>query len=166
MYLLHSILGDSKVLTKILEDGYLLPSNSTKNVKLSGTESPYIFLRLNMKGDKTGTFYLDADLLLECIFYLNVMWRGRLDKESIKVDGRKLTHEQLEKILHDFEDYVRKTVQPTFNEGNFIMMSNEILVKKRINLKKYLKKIKLDGIKLDKTTLEIIKNNYKGVVIL
>ena len=102
--------------------------------------SKYIYLRLDQKNDY-GNLYLDSKLLLDNIFYLQNGWHGEPVTE--KIDGRKLTLIQLNKILSDFRKQVQKYYK-TQIKNNIqlpIMMSNEILVKNNINLKKYLKKI-------------------------
>ena len=161
MYLLHNT--DETKIFEILSDGKLKSSSETKNVRMYGIKegSKYIYLRLNQKND-SGNLYLDHKLLLETVFYLHTRWYG--EPRTEKIDGRKLTLEQLNKILQDF----RKEVQKRFKmkqKKTFIdlFMSNEILVKNKIDLHKYLKKIKINDMKLE--TKNILNNLYQSVII-
>ena len=81
--------------------------------------------------------YLDTQLLLTCVFYLHIGYHGEINKKSIKVDGRKLSEDQLNSILKKFIIKIKK-YNKTISLP--IMMSNEILVRKNISLHKYLKK--------------------------
>ena len=136
IYLIHNI-SNKKKLHDILKDGYLKSSRKTKNIQMPGIGSKYVFLRLNKKNDE-GNLYLDYRLLLNTVFYLNIGWQGGLTKNSIKIDGTKLDEDQLKQILKIFNNKVNKY---TKHNKIPICMTNEILVKKDISLKKYLRKI-------------------------
>jgi hypothetical protein len=167
--LLHNIWGSEqlKTLHKILEDGFLKSSSKTKNVKLYGREkgSPYIFLSLPIgKEVIMTTLVLDEKLLLEHSFYLHTGWSGEVNKNEKKYIGKELTSPELSKILNKFEKDINKN-------GFITSMSNEILVKNNISLKKYLREIKIVKVMGDKNPkileniMNIIKSNYKDVKI-
>lgn len=154
MYLIHNI-SNKKNIYKILKDGYLKPSSKTKNIQMSGYNTKYIFLRLNKKNDEAN-IYLDYRLLLDTVFYLNIGWSGDVTNNSIKIDGTKLDEKQLKQILKIFNEKVNNYIK--LNETP-ILMTNEILVKRDISLKKYLRKIK--NIDLDDKTIKLIDKNYE-----
>ena len=163
MYLLHNT--DESYIYKILSDGKLKSSSKTKNVRMFGQPlgSKYIYMRLNQKKDY-GNFYLDPKLLLENIFYLQTGWHGEPVTE--KIDGRKLTLTQLNKILSDFKKQVQKFYK-TQLKNNIpipIMMSNEILVKNNIDLKKYLKKIHI--VNKNQKIINITNESYPKITFL
>lgn len=167
MFLLHSTLGTKT--SKILKSGYLLPSAKTKNIQLfgdnNGAGSPYIFLRLQRKGD-VGTFYLDYKLLLEAKFYLHIGWKG--EPEGKLIDGTKLTEIELKNILDDFGKKVDENYKQTAKRDGFTlprMMSNEILVANDIDLHKYLQKISTPDLFTEKE-LAYVKTNYPGIKFL
>lgn len=163
MYLLHNT--DESYIYKILSDGKLKSSSKTKNVRMFGqpSGSKYIYLRLNQKKDY-GNLYLDPKLLLENIFYLQTGWHG--EPVSEKIDGRKLTFTQLNKILSDFRKQVQKyyKIQLKNNIPIPIMMSNEILVKNNIDLKKYLKKIHI--VNKNQKIINTINESYPKITFL
>lgn len=163
MYLLHNT--DESHIYKILSDGKLKSSSKTKNVRMYGLPegSKYIYLRLNQKNEH-GNLYLDYKLLLENVFYLQTGWHGEPVTE--KIDGRKLNQIQLKKILNDFIKQVKKYYK-TQIKNNIpipIMMSNEILVKNNINLRKYLKKIYI--INKNPKIMNILNNFYTDITFL
>lgn len=163
MYLLHNT--DESYIYKILSDGKLKSSSKTKNVRMFGqpSGSKYIYLRLNQNNDN-GNLYLDTKLLLNNIFYLQTGWHGEPVTE--KIDGRNLTLTQLNKILSDFRKQVQKyyKAQQKNNILIPIMMSNEILVKNNIDLKKYLKKIHI--INKNQKIINIINESYPEITFL
>ncbi len=163
--LAHSIFGNnqSKTLYKILNDGYLKSSSKTKNSKLYGHKkgSPYIFLKVPTGvGDMLTTLILDEKLLLEHNFYLHTEWTGEVDKNEKKYIGKELSSSELSKILNKFEKNIHKSL---FD----LNMSNEILVKNNISLKKYLLEIKIMKKWLEESPqlLEFISTNYPNVKI-
>lgn len=163
MYLLHNT--DESYLSKILIDGKLKSSSKTKNIRMYGqpSGSKYIFLRLDQKNDY-GNLYLDSKLLLENVFYLHYGWYG--DPVTKKIDGRKLTSNQLNKLLIDFREQVKKNYKINIknNIPTPLMMSNEILVKNNIDLNKYL--IKINMSKFDKNICEYVEKNYPNTKII
>ena len=163
--LAHSIFDNNLATTlyKILNDGFLKSSSKTKNSKLFGDEkgSPYIFLKIPIGvGSMATTLILDEKLLLEHNFYLHIGWSGKVDKNDKKYIGKDLTLSELSKILNKFEKDIYK-------EGSSTIMSNEILVKNNISLKKYLLEIKImrKHIEQNPEILEYIKNHYKNVKV-
>ena len=165
MYLLHNT--DETKIFKILSDGKLKSSSKTKNVRMYGWQegSKYIYLRLNQKNE-FANLYLDHKLLLENVFYLHTGWLATPKTE--KIDGRKLTLEQLNKILLDFRKEVKKNHSPSImmtNESHSmpLMMTNEILIKNNIDLHKYLKKIKITN--MNSKTVNILNNLYQNVIV-
>lgn len=163
MYLVHNT--DELYLGKILLDGKLKSSSKTKNIRMYGhpSGSKYIFLRLSQKND-FGNLYLDSKLLLENVFYLHTGWHGEPVTEMI--DGRKLTLRQLNKILIEFKKQVQKFYKNQIKNNIPIplMMSNEILVKNNIDLKKYLIKINIS--KFNKNICENVEKNYPNTKIV
>lgn len=161
MYLLHNT--DESYIYKILSDGKLKSSSKTKNVRMYGNPSgsKYIYLRIEQKKD-LGNLYLDSKLLLENVFYLQIGWHGEIIEE--KIDGRNMKEDELKILLEEFKRKVVNNYKKQKKIGIPIMMSNEILVKNNINLKKYLKKIKIVN-KSDKIK-NILKNNYPNVLLL
>lgn len=163
MYLLHNT--DESNIFKILSDGKLKSSSKTKNIRMYGhlQGSKYIYLRIEQKKD-CGNLYLDSRLLLENVFYLQTGWHGEPIEE--KIDGRKLTEKELKILLTEFKKRVMNyhRVQTNKNIPIPIMMSNEILVKNNVNLKKYLKKINISN-KTDKIK-KILTNEYSNVTML
>ncbi len=159
MYLIHTT--DENYIYNILNDGFLKSSNKTKNVRLFGKKegSPYIYLRIGKRSDYAN-IYLDYKLLLENVFYLQTGWSAIPSTE--KIDGRKLTQEQLIELLKNFNNkvnyYIKKNKQ---NKAFMIQMSNEIIIEKNINLKKYLKKVNIS--KYDKKISDLIDNKYNNV---
>ena len=163
MYLVHNT--DELYLGKILIDGKLKSSSKTKNIRMYGhsSGSKHIFLRLSQKNDFSN-LYLDSKLLLENVFYLHTGWHGEPVTEII--DGRKLTLKQLNKILTEFKKQVQKFYKNQIKNNIPIplMMSNEILVKNNIDLKKYLIKINIS--KFNKNICENVEKNYPNTKIV
>jgi hypothetical protein len=163
LYLVHNI--DQNDLNKILSDSKLKSSSKTKNVRMYGhsSGSKYIFLRLSQKNDY-GNLYLDSKLLLENVFYLHTGWHGEPVSEMI--DGRKLNIEQLNEILNGFKKNIQKYYKNQIKKNIPIplMMSNEILVKNNIDLKKYL--IKINMSKFNKKISEYVEKNYPNTQII
>jgi hypothetical protein len=156
MYLIHTT--DENNILKILEDGKLKSSSNTKNVRLYGKSegSKYIYLRLGKKNDYAN-FVLDKKLLLENVFYLQTGWSAIPLSE--KIDGKTLSENQLDEILKKFNENVNNYIKDNKkNIGFTIQMSNEIIIKNNIDLKKYLKKVNIS--KYDKKIDNFLKNNY------
>jgi hypothetical protein len=111
--LAHSIFGNNqtKILYKILDDGFLKSSSKTKNSKLYGNNkgSPYIFLKIPIGvGSMATTLILDEKLLLEHNFYLHNGWTGEVDKNEKKYIGKELSSTELSKILNKFKKEIMK----------------------------------------------------------
>ena len=161
--LAHSIFDNnpSKTLYKILNDEFLKSSSKTKNSKLYGHKkgTPYIFLKIPIGVESPATtLILDEKLLLEHSFYLHTGWSGEVDKNEKKYIGKELSSSELSKILSKFEKDAHKN-------GFMSTMSNEILVKNNISLKKYLLEIRIMKKLIDESPklLEYIKTHYPNV---
>ena len=164
MYLIHTT--QENFMLKILKDGKLKSSSKTKNVQLYGQEqgSNYIYLRLGLKKDYAN-IYLDYKLLLDNVFYLHIGWQA--EPASKKIDGGKLTLLELDNLLNDFVNKVKKYYKKPFVDNDSklpLMMSNEILIKNNINLNKYLKKIAIAN--YDKNIEKIIDEKYPNVKLM
>jgi hypothetical protein len=169
----HSIVGNSqgKILYKILTDGFLKSSSKTKNAGLSGEGSPYIFVKIPISFGRQPPFsgitlILDEKLLLEHIFYLHIGWSG--DKNGKKYIGKELSSSELSKILNKFKKDIQQYIQTYHKEKFFnLIMSNEILVKNNISIKKYLLEIIIHKRHIDENPklLEYIKTNYSNVKV-
>ena len=115
-----------------------------------------MYLHPNIKRFAFPHLLLDYKLLLENIFYINKGLCGKITEKSIKIDGRKLNIKELKKNI-------KNILKNTFN--------HEILVEKKINLKKYLQGIVIFNIdkKLDKKYTKLtnlIKKEYSDVKII
>lgn len=161
MYLTHRTDPSTKNIYNILKDGYLRPSTKTKNYALFGALSPHIFLTLNDKNDKTPHMYLDIKLLCENVFYLNYGWHG--DPEGARIDGRKISLNEIKNIISAYRKKVKEIIKKA-GDATMFMMSHEILLKRDIDLVKYLKKIK--DINLDEKTKLLLKKKYPKVKII
>jgi hypothetical protein len=100
-------------------------------------------------------------VLLEHNFYLHTNWSGKVDKSEKKYIGKELLSSELSKILNKFEKDIEK------NGGSNSFMSNEILVKNNISLKKYLLEIRILKKHIDTMPelLEYITTHYTNVKV-
>lgn len=165
MYLIHTT--QENFMLKILKDGKLKSSSKTKNVQLYGHKqgSKYIYLRLGLKKHYPIIIYNLNKLLLDNVFYLHIGWHA--EPASKKIDGRKLTLLELDNLLNDFVNKVKKYYKKPFVDNDTkipLMMSNEILIKNNINLNKYLKKIAIAN--HDKNIEKIIDEKYRNVKLM
>lgn len=169
MYLSHVVMGSdidgkNKILLDILKNGYLKSSIKTGNIKASGYGSPYIYLSIYDKKQMDAHLILDPKLLLDRIFYFNYGWRYEPTLDSIKVNGKLLSDHKLIKLLKKFKKYAIKHINKSYDKKlKMYFMSHEILVKKDISLKKYLKKIFIP--QTDKELYDYIKTHYPKVKI-
>jgi hypothetical protein len=123
MYLIHNVYSspfDLKFKKKhgfvdftfndILKSGKLRSSSKTKNVGMFGRTkgSKHIFLRIDQKND-IGNLYLDPSFLLNTSFHLQLGWDDGYPNTK-KIDGRKLSQEQLEQLLQQFAKEVKKDI--------------------------------------------------------
>jgi hypothetical protein len=94
----------------IIKSGKLKSSSKTKNVSMFGRTkgSKHIFLRIGLEDD-LGNFYLDPSFLLKTSFYLQLGWVNG-EPNTKKIDGRKLSQEQLEKLLQEFSIKVKRRI--------------------------------------------------------
>ncbi len=166
MHLIHTTFEED--ILNILKDGYLRSSYQTKKIKMYGQPegSQYIYLRLSKKNDY-GTFILDENLLLKNNFYLKTGWSGEADTEKKKLyKGSDYNKKSLKKLIQKFNQMVNNYLKKFNSQNEFpipLMMSNEILVKNKINLKKYLIEINLS--KCDKKIIDCVEKNYPNTKI-
>lgn len=187
MYLAHGSYCDGNKILKILEDGYLRASNKTKKGKYCGDDlSKYIFLMMVKKEFLFSgvIFYLDYELLLDRVFYMNVGWMGNVIMKDLeykawygkyipteKHNGNKMTKKKLDKALTKF---LKKTVGCLKNIKNkklvdyYKYRDHEILISKNISLKNYLVKIDLRSLskKSQKKLEKYIENYYPDVEVI
>ena len=138
MYLIHNVYSspfDLKFRKKhgfvdytfndVLKSGKLRSSSKTKNVGMFGRTkgSKHIFLRIDQKND-IGNLYLDPSFLLNTSFYLQIGWDDGLPNTK-KIDGRKLSQEQLEQLLQQFSKEVKKDIIRRFHKKKLQMKSFE-----------------------------------------
>jgi hypothetical protein len=159
MFLIHST--DENRILDILKDNYLKSSNITNHIRMNGNQkSPYIFLRLGKRNDTQYQLCFDSKLLLDNDFYLQVGWNGY--PTTTKIQGKKLNVIKFSELL---KEYNRKiTIYSKLNDEHPVM-SNEILLSKKVSLVKYLTKIKLSKPYNDKI-INFCKINYPNVLIV
>lgn len=165
----HESVKSLKVMYKILKEGYLKPGIQEGTYGLiPGEGMEFIFLmffdiglRNNFKKNKLlrtcmkPNYLLNPELLLDGINYLNKDWYGGKINNSIKIEGKKI--DNIDKKVKE----LRKII--TSNK-KFLMFTHEFLIKKKINLKKYLKKIVITDLDKDKELydkiIDILKKEY------
>lgn len=122
----------------ILQSGFLKSGSKTgKSMMYGSANSKYTYLMIDAK---LRVFELDPLLLLENTSFIHVGWKANPTKDSIKIIGKKYTREKLLTFLRKFKN--QKEIKDIAKTGN--PMTHEILVKNNINLKKFLKNIRLD----------------------
>lgn len=165
MHLIHT--SSEKDILQILQDGSLKSSYQTGNIKMFGHKhgSKYIYLRLG-KAKDFGNFVLDSNLLLENNFYLKTGWSGEafISNDNL-YKGKDFNSFTLKKLISKFNVLVNKYYKKKSTEKYPIpiMMSNEILVKKKIPLKKFLIQINLS--KYDEKIIKYVEKNYPNTKI-
>jgi len=99
----------------ILRSGKLRSSSKTKNIGMFAMfeGSKHIFLRIDQKKD-IGNLYLDPSFLLNTSFHLQFGWDDGYPNTK-KIDGRKLSKEQLDQLLQQFEKQVKKNIISRFH---------------------------------------------------
>ena len=157
----------------ILEDGFMRNANTTKNSRLTGdVNSPdydkdagkfiYFEMNLELKKPIMTTFILDSELLLEQPFMLIVGWKA--GKNGIKINPTELTYSELANLLIDFRKQFMAHHNKKKISGFKNRMTHEIVVKKPVDLHKYL--LAISEYSLDKNDLEYVKQNYPNVKII
>jgi hypothetical protein len=183
LYLKHSSASSSKIykntnktiIRTILEDGFLRNANTTKNSKMTGNinESNYdknagktIYFEINLIGKRQShpTFILDISLLMEQIFWLNIGWQAGITDNSIKINPKNITKENLTNILTEFQNEVIEDHKKTKIPGFKNLFTNEVLVKKPVDLHKYLLAINKNS--LMKDDIAYMKINYPNVKLI
>ena len=158
---------------KILQSGYLKSGKETGITRFSGDRpelQEYIYLMVvGLNKSKTGfRFELDYELLLDNIFYLNVGWRGEPSDDAVKINGKKIDKIKLNATLETYAKKVKK-INP---KSEYAAVSHEILVSRKIDLEKYLRKIVISrsDIKRAKKTYErlrkLLKRRYPNVEVI
>jgi len=174
IYLQHMIFGQDelhkgkRVMETILRDGFLRSSKETGNYKLSGNEDKetvkYIYLKINLRNnEQPNTLVFNRNLLLEQTFWLNYGWQAKPNDKSIKINGTKLTTDELYELLLEYQKNVNKYVKERRKKDGFFMnmMSHEILIKNPINLHNYLEKIQEYA--LTNEEKQLVKREYPDV---
>ena len=170
----HESLKTLEVMYKILKEGYLKPRIQEGVHGLNtGEGMEFIFLmffdigqRKNIKKSKIlrtcmkPNYLLNPELLLDGITYLNKDWYGGKINNSIKIDGKKI--DNIDKKVKE----LRKII--TSNK-NYLIYTHEFLIKKKINLKKYLKKIVITDLGVEKELydkiIDILKKKYPNTEV-
>jgi hypothetical protein len=153
-------------LYKILKSGYLKSGKEVGKRRLIGNDlneplSEYIFLTLLIPGylQVLPHFELNTNLLLDNVSYLSTGWNAKPTKVSVKINGSVINNKQLTKILNTYLKYMKD-----------YYYNHEILVENKIDLKKYLKTIRIDNcMKKYKTCtkiLNLLKKEYPDVKIV
>ena len=111
-------------------------------------------------------YLFNPELLLDKITYLNMNWRGKKHTNSIKINGKKI--DNINKKVKE----LRKIIT---NDKNLLFpFTHEFLIEKKINLKKYLKKIVITDFgenenKKEKEfynkIIDILKKNYPNTEV-
>jgi hypothetical protein len=162
MFLGHQTSQNITDIYKILESGYLKSGKKTGIVRMWGWENPSKYIYLMFYDITCGIPHLELDnnLLLENISHLNLGWNGGPSKNSINIDGSKITKKELKEILKKYRNNV-KNKNDTYHE---------ILVEEDIDLVKYLRKLTLFKSDKDKKTyyklLQLMKRKYPNVEII
>ncbi|AVL94410.1 hypothetical protein ma892 [Moumouvirus australiensis] len=162
-YLVHSIVPPSsdKVL-KILRDGYLYASSYSGFQGISGIPLDYVYFTL--LGDSEAAMggfklILDSKILYKRSFRYALSWVGSSIESTIKVNPRK---DDVNAVLDEINDYIIKTKQ---DETCLLPGLHEIIIKKKVDLHKYLRAICYRD-KLSEQVINFIQDNYPGVMIL
>jgi hypothetical protein len=182
IYLKHVMQGsstkykntDKTIIRTVLEDGFMRNANTTKNSKLTGRieysdydkdAGEFIYFEMNLESKKPlmTTFILDSELLLEQPFMLIVGWTGG-GGNGIKINPKKINKSVLHNLLVDFRKKFMKENENNFIPGLKNLMTHEIVLKKPVDLHKYLLAIKKSS--LNNQDLQYVKENYPNVKLI
>jgi len=162
-YLVHSVVDpqNDKIL-KILSDGYLYSSTYSEQQGISGVPLQYVYFTLlgdNISFHGGVNFIISTDILFERSFRYALSWIGSHINETTKVNYK---FNDVNKVLDKINLYIDniKKMDPDHS-----IMSHEILLKKKINLHRYLVAICCRK-KLSSDIIIFIKNHYPNVKIL
>jgi hypothetical protein len=160
-YLVHTVIDPStKKIMKILDDGYLYASYYSGIYGLYyGELLEYVYLSL--LGDKQPfhggvNFILDPKMLIRRSFRYALKWAGSDLDETKKINPG---YHNIKKILDRINDHMKNL------DDYQSMYSHEILLKKKINIKKYLVAICCKNILSDET-INYLRIHYPNVKIL
>ncbi len=158
-YLVHSVVDPSvdKIL-KILKDGYLFSSYTSKQQGISGIPLNYVHLMLLGDGSIFHggvNFILNPKILFHQSFKYALQWIGSSIKDTIKVNHK---HDDINKILDEINSHTIKT------NSHDNLFSHEILLKK-VNLHKYLVAVCCKN-KLSSEIINYINEEYPNVQII
>jgi hypothetical protein len=165
-YLVHGVLDPypEKIL-KILEDGYLYASSYTKKYGLFHGE-PLDYVYFSLLGDENVSFgyagvsfILDSTVLLKKTFRYALQWVGNDIDKSIKVDHK---HDDVNQILNTINQHITSIDKAKIGKK---LTSHEIMIKKRVNLHKYLVAICCES-NLTEDIIGYIKKNYTNVILI
>ena len=166
----HESVKSLEVMYKILKEAYLKPGIQTGTHGLyPGKGMEFIFLMFFDIGYKSSlikkdkflrtcmkpNYLLNPEVLLDGITYLNKDWYGVKRNNSIKIDGKK---------INNIDKKVKELRKIITSNKNFLIYTHEFLIKKKINLKKYLKKIVITDLGKDKELydkiIDLLKKEY------
>jgi hypothetical protein len=143
MYLIRHIVKDEH-LHDLLKDGYIRPSAQTKKTFFCGEDtSNYIYLSLFSKKVKPVEFgypiYLSSDILNDMDAYYIPDWRYVTGPLKELEHSKRLKKNDLPKIEKDILKNIKQYTKRTkLNKIFAVLHSHQILIKKKINLKKYI----------------------------
>ena len=182
----HKSVLSLKTMYKILKEGYLKPGSQVGQEGLWGQEEvgmDFIFLMFfdigygrlmqkTLKKDKLlktcdkPNYLFNPELLLDRITYLNMNWKGKKHTNSIKINGKK---------IDNIDNKIKELRKIITNDKKYSMFfTHEFFIKKKINLKKFLKKIVITDLGKNKNKnekelynkiIDILKNKYTNTEI-
>ncbi|AEQ33372.1 DUF5846 domain-containing protein [Megavirus chiliensis] len=162
-YLVHSIVASSsEKMLKILRDGHLYASSYSGLQGISGIPLDYVYFTL--LGDSEAAMggfklILDSKILYKRSFRYALSWVGSKLEATTKINPRK---DNVNAVLDEINDHIVRTKQ---DETCLLPGLHEILIKKKVDLHKYLRAVCYRDM-LNKQTINFIHNNYPGVMIL
>ncbi|ANB51143.1 hypothetical protein [Powai lake megavirus] len=161
-YLIHSIVSpSSEKMLKILQDGYLYASSYSGLQGISGIPLDYVYFTLlgdcevSMGGFK---LILDTKILHKRSFRYALNWVGSSLDKTIKVNPKT---DDVDIVLDKINDYIKSRYTIT----SFTATWHEIIIKKKVNLHKYLRAICYRS-KLNNQVIDYVNNNYPNIEIL
>lgn len=181
-YLVHSIVTpSSEKMLKILQDGYLYASSEIRLLRcnnlsnlphrrqgysglqgISGIPLDYVYFTL--LGDSEAAMggfklILDSKILYKRSFRYALSWVGSKLEATTKVNPRK---DNVDAVLDEINNHIVTTKQ---DETCLLPGLHEILIKKKVDLHKYLRAICYRD-KLSKQVINFVQDNYPCVMVL
>jgi hypothetical protein len=151
---------------RILQSGYLKPGIRTGVSRMYGSElSKYIYTMIMDNKyliPRYSTFRLDKYLLLDNISYMHASWGGEPGEDSFRVDS-KTSKKELNKFLKQIKKEGDKYRDP---------LKHEILSTQDIDLKKYLRVLKLNKKEIPKAKktyqkiMKMMEKKYPDVKVI